>query len=442
MTSSKNLFIILGLIALTILGSSPSVDAGSECKKSKLGTEYNGAISQTVNGRTCQNWKEQAPHKHKVFTNLPDGSEDAAKNFCRNPDNEPEGPWCYTTDPKVRWEYCSVRRCAECKKTKLGTEYNGVVSETINGRTCQNWKEQAPHKHKVFTNLPDGSEEAAGNYCRNPDKEPNGPWCYTTDSKVRWEYCDVKQCAECKKTKQGTEYIGAVSETVTGRTCQNWTSQVPHNHQLWTGLPEGSEKEAKNYCRNPDGTSDGPWCYTSEPKVRWEYCDVKFCAECKKTTLGTEYNGALAKTVSGLTCQRWASQEPHNHTVYTKFPDSNLFDALNYCRNPNGTAEGPWCYTTDKKVRWEFCDVKFCECKTTKPGTEYGGSIAHTVSGRNCQNWANQGPHNHKKWTDFPEGSQEAARNYCRNPDKTPDGPWCYTTDPNVRWELCDVKFC
>ena len=27
-------------------------------------------------------------------------------NYCRNPDNEPEGAWCYTTDPDVRWEYC------------------------------------------------------------------------------------------------------------------------------------------------------------------------------------------------------------------------------------------------------------------------------------------------------------------------------------------------
>ena len=31
--------------------------------------------------------------------------------------------------------------------------------------------------------------------------------------------------------------------------------------------------------------------------------------------------------------------------------------------------------------------------------------------------------------------------NYCRNPDGEPK-PWCYTTDPNVRFEFCDVPFC
>lgn len=33
-------------------------------------------------------------------------------NYCRNPDAD-RGPWCYTTDPSVRWEYCNLRRCSE-----------------------------------------------------------------------------------------------------------------------------------------------------------------------------------------------------------------------------------------------------------------------------------------------------------------------------------------
>ena len=78
----------------------------------------------------------------------------------------------------------------------MGTEYTGRKVVTINGRSCQMWASQAPQTHTVFTNLPDGSEANAANFCRNPDNEPNGPWCYTTDSTVRWEYCDVPFCRE------------------------------------------------------------------------------------------------------------------------------------------------------------------------------------------------------------------------------------------------------
>lgn len=33
-----------------------------------------------------------------------------------------------------------------------------------------------------------------GNYCRNPDKDKHGPWCYTNNSAITWDYCHVKPC--------------------------------------------------------------------------------------------------------------------------------------------------------------------------------------------------------------------------------------------------------
>ena len=41
----------------------------------------------------------------------------------------------------------------------------------------------------------------------------------------------------------------------------------------------------------------------------------------------------------------------------------------------------------------------------------------------------------------FPDASLEEASNFCRNPDKEVR-VWCYTVNPDVRWEYCDVEMC
>jgi len=89
-------------------------------------------------------------------------------------------------------------------------------------------------------------------------------------------------CAECKQTVQGGEYMGTSSTTVNGRTCQEWASNTPHepngDSQNDANYPDGSRAAARNYCRNPDGGT-GPWCYTVDPSMRWEYCNVPLCSE-------------------------------------------------------------------------------------------------------------------------------------------------------------------
>ncbi|XP_070543539.1 apolipoprotein(a)-like [Ptychodera flava] len=348
--------------------------AANECYHAIDAYDYRGTVSRTENGRTCQEWTEQSPHSH---TRTPENYPNAGlgeHNYCRNPDGT-SGAWCYTTDPNNRWELCDVGQpdencvsASECYHESDGNDYRGTVSRTENGRTCQEWTEQSPHSH---TRTPENYPNAGlgeHNYCRNPD-DTSGAWCYTRDSSVRWELCDIGQpeencepANECYHETDGNDYRGTVSRTENGRTCQEWTDQSPHSH---TRTPENYPNSGlgqHNYCRNPDGTS-GAWCYTTDPYSRWELCDIgqpyENCGppnECYHETDGSDYRGTVSMTVNGRTCQEWTEQSPQSHSrTPENYPNAGLGEH-NYCRNPDGWS-GVWCYTTDASVRWEACDI-------------------------------------------------------------------------------------
>lgn len=33
------------------------------------------------------------------------------ENYCRNPDHDAKGPWCYTTNPETRFDFCNIPEC-------------------------------------------------------------------------------------------------------------------------------------------------------------------------------------------------------------------------------------------------------------------------------------------------------------------------------------------
>ena len=72
--------------------------------------------------------------------------------------------------------------------------------------------------------------------------------------------------------------------------------------------------------------------------------------------------------------------------------------------------------------------------------------ILSTVAWFFLFSWSTDTPHNKnpasKNAENFPEADLASAKNYCRNPDGVPGGPWCYTIDKNKRWEYCDVPLC
>ncbi|XP_032996482.1 hepatocyte growth factor-like protein isoform X2 [Lacerta agilis] len=331
------------------------------------GTSYRGNQSVTEKGKTCQHWGKKTPHDHRFSPSRYNGLEE---NYCRNPDDDEHGPWCYTTDPATRHQSCGIKKCenAACLSCN-GEDYRGFVDHTESGRECQRWDLQHPHRHPYQPNkYPD--KDLDDNYCRNPDCSER-PWCYTTDPTQKREYCHIRKCKKrrhlpsttsCFRMK-GEDYRGKVNVTATGIPCQRWDSQIPHRHHF---LPEKYECKGlkENYCRNPDG-SEAPWCFTSFPNMRTAFClQIKRCAEDVQTEdcyhgNGVEYRGTVSKTRKGITCQKWKEQSPHKPQVFpAMFPTVHLEE--NYCRNPDNDSHGPWCYTMDQKTQFDYCAIKPC----------------------------------------------------------------------------------
>ncbi|KAJ6664579.1 hypothetical protein lerEdw1_006152 [Lerista edwardsae] len=371
------------------------------------------------------------------------------ENYCRNPDNDEKGPWCYTTDRDTRYDYCNISECEEQCMHCSGENYHGKVSQTETGIPCQAWASQEPHAHgyipakAITSNINRQKSQLSHlmfsfpeknlqeNYCRNPDGEPR-PWCFTTSPTVRWQFCNISRCATppplLKPGRQclvgnGEDYRGNVAVTESGTTCQSWNAQIPHKHAR---TPENYPCKAldENYCRNPDGETS-PWCYTTNPSKRWEYCTIPSCDDAIVTTgkkncmcahVGTEgtllsfkinreinsncrishgkdYRGKIATTTTGKTCQAWSSQSPHRHDFTPRtHPQAGL--EKNYCRNPDGDTYGPWCYTTDVNKKWEYCDVPHCptpeyECGKAKyaPLLCFGRVVGGCVSNPHSWPW-------------------------------------------------------
>ena len=159
--------------------------------------DYRGALNVTATGRPCQSWSAQAPHAHKhtpqnyPFAGLNDGS------YCRNPGGVEPVAWCYVDDEEVLWEYCNAPKCGEdreCGTMALNQrDYGGSISVTASGLACQAWSDQEPHAHKFDPSDYSSAGLSGNNACRNPDNSEKA-WCFTQNSSVLWEFCDVPAC--------------------------------------------------------------------------------------------------------------------------------------------------------------------------------------------------------------------------------------------------------
>ncbi|KAM5248411.1 prothrombin [Ctenodactylus gundi] len=196
-------------------------------------------------------------------------------------------------------------------------------------------------------------------------------------------------------TGRGTNYRGQEQFTRSGIECQLWSSRYPHK----TDFNNVSHPEADlrdNYCRNPDNSSTGPWCYTTDPIVRREECRVPVCGENRFTVeltvrvrtplpssekciadRGQQYQGHLAVTSQGSPCLPWTSEQArslHNDTDFS--PEVQLEE--NFCRNPNKDEEGAWCFVDGEPGAFQYCDLNYCD----EPVEETEELVPDAIRGR------------------------------------------------------------
>jgi len=100
---------------------------------------------------------------------------------------------------------------------------------------------------------------------------------------------------------KGETYRGLVSSTVSGRTCQKWLSDHPHKEALDNEPNSDNGLGNHNFCRNPDGSEEKPWCYTQDPTVKKEVCEIPVCPGMERNF--QDEADDLAKMVAeGLEC--------------------------------------------------------------------------------------------------------------------------------------------
>ncbi|NP_001086517.1 coagulation factor II, thrombin S homeolog precursor [Xenopus laevis] len=191
-----------------------SRDARADCLKGTttcaegIGTHYRGNVSVTRSGKECQYWISNYPHKTKFSpTTIPS----LVKNYCRNPNDNPTGPWCYTTDPQKQWEECVITVCGTNKttvepllvnvkesvtrepcETELGLNYEGKLAKTISGLPCLHWDSPSVQQYGRKDFIPEVKLQE--NYCRNPDNDGEGLWCFVSHPNLTYDYCPMNYC--------------------------------------------------------------------------------------------------------------------------------------------------------------------------------------------------------------------------------------------------------
>ncbi|CAB3998077.1 Hypothetical predicted protein [Paramuricea clavata] len=211
------------------------------------GSSYHGNISVTSSGIPCQSWTEQCPHRHTMNKTYPELNN--AKNYCRNPQNSGQRPWCFTTDRNKRWEYCDIPKCIPVDGSYGNWSLNSSCSVTC-GEGFVTWSRE----------------------CDNPEPKYGGRNCNHLGEPVEYKPCTKKPCP-----------------VNGGYSSWNLSSQC--------NVTCGQGKEIlRRSCNNPTPKNGGRNCTVLGKDVEYRICKKQLCP------VDGNYSNWTTSSVCSVTC--------------------------------------------------------------------------------------------------------------------------------------------
>jgi len=419
----------------------------NECWHEDDGKDYRGKVAVTKGGRECQMWSDQIPWHHtKTTVNFPTSGL-GGHNFCRNPDGE-DGPWCFTLDyPNMRWELCEVgaKSATPCAESGQAPKAPGGTSDAVHALSV-------------------------GAFADGHVKELELTWYDLTLSPqltgVKIVLVPINGDADLfisfdtpKPTRDTAtwveENVGVKQFTLPRSNlyyCPDGTESCSL-HLAVSGFEEGDFKlVVYNYTEEAHDVSAAEWSCSpgcDELKLGNTVCDLACnTSACIWDQGDCGYSGEYAmEELCAVGCPvSWIDDGYCDEACYNL---ACRWDAEDCVDGDSGCADGCLPSWIDDGECDEVCNNEACgrdgtdcdagaaECYVDVNGTDYRGSVAKTVSGRDCQFWSHQAPQQHtKSHLNFPDAGL-GGHNHCRNPGREEATPWCYTTDPYKRFEAC-----
>lgn len=249
----------------------------------------------------------------------------------------------------------------DCTLHPYGFDYSGSGSWP----DCVNWPKSSGFQHH--------------NYCRNPDFDTDGLYCFN----ALWVKIYCSHIKQCNRT------LNVHPRSRNGLTCQDLTKNINYlNYTVTTAdLPDikvftvGSHVNLYVLCSGDLANT----CRSSP--VSYVYIS--------SSTLRIRAVGTSSPLVITLGCNDNNDNAIRYINLYVRIIDSNLIENNIQCNPYLGTFQ------------------------------DYNGQLEYPYDGGKCRNW----------------GDRFKLKNgYCRNPSQSPMGPWCYVKSGEKR--ACNIDFC